>query len=95
MEKSFKFLLKNQPVLTNKVGLQPSQAIKIEDFEDFLQTMFPSKDLINSDQDQVLVRKKIALDPACSLQKRALERRARFCLRRHEYLDAFTCADLL
>ena len=41
MAKSVKFLLKNQPMLTSKIGLQPHQLVKIDDLIDFLQAIFP------------------------------------------------------
>ena len=48
LNKSCKYLLKNQPTLTSKVGLQPHQILAIEDFSDFLQAIFPQRDLFNS-----------------------------------------------
>ena len=88
-------MLANQPIMTNKFGLEPEQILRIEDLQDFMHALFPQKDVLSSEQDQVQVRKKMAFDPGCSFQKNLINKRARLCLKRSQLLDAFVCADLL
>ena len=60
-----------------------------------MQGLFPQRDLVGSEQDQVVVRKKLATDPAVAFQRNLLEIRALSCLKQGLLQDAFACADLL
>ena len=61
--------------------MQPRQLLQIDNFSDFMQSLFPQRDLVGSEQDQVTVRKKLSTDPAVAFQRRLLEIRAQSCLK--------------
>ena len=49
LAKSVKYMLANQPIMTNKFGLEPEQILRIEDLQDFMHALFPQKDVLSSE----------------------------------------------
>ena len=87
------FLHKNQPKQQRSMD-NSSNAFQTMDFDEFLETLFPHKDLNQKDKSDVV--NKLKNDPSAFSQAELLKRRAEYALNKSGYLfEAFVCAELL